>query len=65
MTPKPDQRKLTPAERVEARQMRIEGKALRQVAARFNVSRMAIWRLIETHPKRDGGKRREVTPSDS
>jgi len=27
---------------------------MRQVAAHFNVSRMAIWRIAEAHPRRDG-----------
>jgi hypothetical protein len=55
MTIKPDQRQLTPEERVEARHLLREGKTLRQVAAHFHVSRMAIWRLTEHHPRRDGG----------
>lgn len=54
MTMKPDQRKLTPPEREEARQLLAEGKTMRQVADHFHVSRMAIWRLAESHPRRDG-----------
>jgi hypothetical protein len=56
MTMKPDQRKLTPTERQEARQLLAEGKTMRQVAEHFHVSRMAIWRLAESHPRRDGSE---------
>jgi hypothetical protein len=54
MTLKPDQRKLTPEEREEARKLLAEGRTLRQVAEHFGVSRTAIWRLPESHPQRDG-----------
>jgi site-specific DNA recombinase len=54
MTTKPDQRKLTPSEREEARPMLVAGKTMRQVAERFGVSRMAIWRLAESHPRKGG-----------
>jgi hypothetical protein len=53
-TLQPDQRKLTASEREAARQLLAGGKSMRQVAAHFNVSRMAIWRIAETHPRRDG-----------
>jgi Helix-turn-helix domain len=51
MTLKPDQHKLTPEEREQARHLLAEGKTLRQVAEHFGVSRTAIWRLPESHPR--------------
>jgi DNA invertase Pin-like site-specific DNA recombinase len=54
MTLQPDQRKLSATEREAARQLLAEGKSMRQVAAHFHVSRMAIWRIAEAHPRRDG-----------
>jgi DNA invertase Pin-like site-specific DNA recombinase len=39
------QPKLTPEQEAEAREMLRQGQSLRQVAAHFNVSRMAIWRM--------------------
>ena len=50
----PDQLNLTASEREAARQLLAGGKSMRQVAAHFNVSRMAIWRIAEAHPRRDG-----------
>jgi site-specific DNA recombinase len=46
----PYQRKLTPAQCRQARALVASGKTLRAVAAHFNVSRMAIWRILQ-----DGG----------
>jgi hypothetical protein len=56
MTLRPDQRKLDPEQREEARRLLAAGKTLRQVAAHFGVSRMAIWRSMGMHPKRDALK---------
>jgi hypothetical protein len=53
MTLQPDQHKLPPEKRLEARRLIASGKTLRQVAAHFGVSRMAIWRSIEVRPSRD------------
>ena len=46
----PYQRRLTPAQCRQARALVASGKTLRAVAAHFNVSRMAIWRILQ-----DGG----------
>ena len=53
MTLKPYLRKLNPEECEAARQLVAEGKSLRQVAAHFNVSRMAIWRIVDSTSKRE------------
>jgi hypothetical protein len=55
---KPDQRKLMPEERVVARQLIAAGKSLCQVAAHYKVSRMTIWRLMESHPRQDAQRAR-------
>jgi hypothetical protein len=47
MTLMPEQHKLNAEQREEARRLMGEGKTLRQVAAHFGVSRMAIWRLTQ------------------
>jgi DNA invertase Pin-like site-specific DNA recombinase len=49
----PEQHKLNAEQREEARRLMGEGKTLRQVAAHFGVSRMAIWRLM--NPDKKGG----------
>jgi transposase len=54
MTLKPEQHKLNAEQRQEARRLMGEGKTLRQVAAHFRVSRMAIWRLMS--PDKKGGE---------
>jgi DNA invertase Pin-like site-specific DNA recombinase len=54
MTMKPDQHKLDPTECEAARKLVADGKSLRQVAAHFHVSRMAIWRIMDDHPRSDG-----------
>ena len=43
----PYQRKLTPAECRQARALVASGRSLRDVASHFQVSRMAIWRLLQ------------------
>ncbi len=53
MTLMPEQHKLNAEQREEARRLMGEGKTLRQVAAHFGVSRMAIWRLM--NPDKKGG----------
>lgn len=50
----PDQFKLSPADREAARRLLTEGKTMRQVAEHFGVSRMAIWRIAENHPRKGG-----------
>jgi IS30 family transposase len=62
MTLRPDQHTLSLAQREEARQLIAAGKTLRQVAAHFGVSRMAIWRSMERHPDRMSRQRKEVDP---
>jgi len=64
VTCKPDHRNLTPEEREEARKCLAEGRTLRQVAEHFGLSRMAIWRLPQSHPRRDGLEGQEVMPRD-
>ena len=49
----PEQHKLNAGQREEARRLMGEGKTLRQVAAHFGVSRMAIWRLMNADKKGD------------
>jgi transposase len=39
------QPKLTPEQEAAAREMLRQGQSLRQIAAHFSVSRMAIWRM--------------------
>jgi hypothetical protein len=46
MTQRADQRKLNPQQHEEARRLIAEGKSLREVAAHFGVSRMAVWRSV-------------------
>jgi hypothetical protein len=53
MTLMPEQRNLNAAQREEARRLMVEGRTLRQVAAHFGVSRMAICRLM--NPEKKGG----------
>jgi transposase len=56
MTLMPEQHKLNIQQRAEARRLMGEGKTLRQVAAHFGVSRMAIWRLMNpNNPDKNGG----------
>jgi hypothetical protein len=53
---KPYQRKLDPTECEAARKLVADGKSLRQVAAHFNVSRMAIWRIIDAQDRQKGSR---------
>jgi DNA invertase Pin-like site-specific DNA recombinase len=62
MTLRPDQHTLSLALREEARQLLAAGKTLRQVAAHFGVSRMAIWRSMERHPIGTSREGKEVDP---
>jgi hypothetical protein len=48
---KPYQRKLDPEECEAARKLVANGKSLRQVASHFNVSRMAIWRIVDAQAR--------------
>jgi DNA invertase Pin-like site-specific DNA recombinase len=53
---RPYQRKLNPAECEAARGLVANGKSLRQVAAHFHVSRMAIWRIIDAQARHGGSR---------
>jgi hypothetical protein len=57
----PYQRKLTPAECRQAHALVASGRTLRDVAIHFNVSRMAIWRLLQDDGSAVDGEEEEET----